>query len=203
MKQTKYRLDIELNTPLLGSQPGHNTPAQTFLKNKALEINPDIEGELDEESKTLEEAVTKGATIFHKIDNKAVLFNYHIKGLLKECGEFFNGVDLKQVRSKLDNSLFVGPRIIPLQYEGEITYLERPLKAMTMQGPRVSLAISEMIQPPIKLTCELTVIENTKYNFTEEMLREFLDYSKLKGMGQWRNSGFYGQFEYSLEKLAK
>ena len=81
---------------------------------------------------------------------------------------------------------------------------QRPLRAMTMQGERTALAMSESV--PEGSTCEFTVqlmvekgaakkgAEAIDY---EQALREWLDYGSLKGFGQWRNSG-KGRFKYEI-----
>ena len=79
-----------------------------------------------------------------------------------------------------------------------MTILERPLRGMTMQGPRVSLQMSEMIPAGAVLKFQIETFSTAKTNVTETMLRAVLDYGQRIGYGQWRNSGEYGQFEYEL-----
>lgn len=58
---------------------------------------------------------------------------------------------------------------------------------------RVSLANSEQI--PAGSTCEfeITCMDDAH----EKAVLEWLDYGKLRGLGQWRNSG-KGRFTYEL-----
>lgn len=74
---------------------------------------------------------------------------------------------------------------------------QRPLKAMTMQGPRVALAASEML--PAGTWCDFTVTmladtwrHKSKRLTTkcEDALVEWLAYGRLRGMCQWRNAGW-------------
>ena len=63
----------------------------------------------------------------------------------------------------------------------------------TAQGERVSLANSEQI--PAGSTCEfeITCMDDAH----EKAVMEWLDYGKLRGLGQWRNSG-KGRFTYEI-----
>jgi hypothetical protein len=108
---------------------------------------------------------------------------------------------VKNLRSKIDNVLFVSPVELPIDTTAEpdkMEYLERPLRAMTMQGPRVSLARSEMIPAGAVVKCKITLYPVPSSQIDEAMLRELLDYSSQKGLLQWRNSGCYGQYSYEL-----
>ena len=62
---------------------------------------------------------------------------------------------------------------------------QRPLRASTPQGERVSIAISESIAAGAQ-------VEFTIQCFVEDdidLVREWLDYGRFNGIGQWRNSG--------------
>ena len=72
-----------------------------------------------------------------------------------------------------------------------------------MQGPRVALARSEEV--PAGSIIEFTVIlasptltnkEKVKIA-SDDLLKEWLDYGQLHGLGQWRNSG-KGRFIYKF-----
>ena len=54
-----------------------------------------------------------------------------------------------------------------------------------MQGERVSLACSEEIPAGATLTFSVTLLSDDH----EALLREWLDYGRFSGIGQWRNSG--------------
>jgi hypothetical protein len=76
--------------------------------------------------------------------------------------------------------------------EGNIDYLQRSLRAMTAQGPRVSLAKSEVLPEGTTFSFTIEVLDNSPLK--EEHIKEILSYGVLKGLGQWRNAG-YGRFE--------
>jgi len=76
---------------------------------------------------------------------------------------------------------------------------ERPLRAETMRGPRVSLASSEQVDDPWSIEFTVTLVDNPttnkSANVTWEAIEEMLSYGCLKGLGQYRN-GSFGRFTY-------
>jgi hypothetical protein len=106
-------------------------------------------------------------------------------------------------KAKIDNFLFVSPRQIKLFAPGRVVaaktrpdgVCERPLRAETQQGPRVTVARSEVVDPGTYFICEVSLVEGGPV--TEEMVLQCLDYGALKGLGQWRNSG-KGAFSYQI-----
>lgn len=69
-----------------------------------------------------------------------------------------------------------------------------------MQGPRVALARSEMLGPGTWCEFRLTVFNDA---IPEGALKDMLDYGQNKGMLQWRNSMYWGVFEYELREVSK
>jgi hypothetical protein len=67
----------------------------------------------------------------------------------------------------------------------------RPLRADTMRGERVALAHSETC--PVGTICEFEVV--CLLPALEPLVVLCLDYGKLSGLGQWRNSG-KGRFNW-------
>jgi len=193
MDTTNYSLTIRFTEPLLGTQPQKQV-ATEFLASKI------DGGELPEdEQETLPEMLEKGTTAFHRLDGKPILYDYQIKGFLKEAGQVFNGLrGVKNLRSKIDNLVFVMPRrfVLAIPNGAPIEFLERPLRAMTAQGPRTSLARSEMLPAGTSIECQIEVYPGP---ISEALLTDLLSYGAKKGMGQWRN-GSYGRFEFELRK---
>jgi hypothetical protein len=83
--------------------------------------------------------------------------------------------------------------------DGNTDFLQRPLRATTAQGPRVTLAKSEQVDEGTELVFTLKVLANSPLR--EEHLHELFSYGELSGLGQWRNVG-WGEFDYDLEKIA-
>jgi hypothetical protein len=196
METTKYYVKVTFTTSVLGTQPQKDV-ATEFITSKATDP---VTGELPEdELETLPVALEKGTTAFHKLDGKPIMYDYQVRGFLKEAGRVFNGLrNVKNLKSKIDNLVFVHPRQIELHLpEGaEITFCERPLRAETAQGPRTSLARSEELPAGTWFECELRVYNGP---ISEPILRDLFEYGQDKGFLQWRNGG-HGRFEFELEK---
>ena len=149
----------------------------------------------------------KGLTVFLRDPetDQLLMLDYMIRGFFKGALEALVAqTNIKMPRSKVDKYLFVSPRKIQIWRDGdpiveEDDQLERPLRAETMKGPRVSLAASEMIDLPWELTFEVTLFPNpaTKASdaVTWEDVEDALDYGRFQGLGQWRTGG-NGQFEW-------
>jgi hypothetical protein len=194
MEKTRYHVRINFITPLLGTQPTLDV-ASEYIGSKYVNNGGILP---DDELGTLSENVERGTTVFHKIDGMPILYDYQVKGFLKEAGKVFNGLDgVKALRSKIDSLVFIEPRQIMLHLpEGSgITYLERPLRAETAQGPRVALARSEKLEAGTWFEMVLMVYVSA---ISGELLRGLLTYGADKGIGQWRNGG-WGRFEFTFE----
>lgn len=207
MEITRYRVRIVTIEPLLGTQPQKDVATEFITSRfaervKAAGISTNDADLPEDELGTLTEQLEKGTTVFHRLNGAPIYYDYHVKGFLKESAQVQNGSDgvggVKNLKSKVNNLVFVFPRQIALHIPdgGTIEYLERPLRAQTMQGPRTSLARSEMLPVGTWFECEIRVLSG---EIKEKAIRSLLDYGELKGLGQWRN-GSYGRFEYTLDK---
>jgi hypothetical protein len=99
--------------------------------------------------------------------------------------------DLEQQRQLYEASIAdPDPRV---SGDGPVKILERPLRAQTAQGERISLARSEMIPAGSTLRFKLRI----RGGVSEALLREWLDFGELSGLGQWRGASF-GIFSYTL-----
>ena len=193
MKELKVRLTfIE---PLLGTSPNNEDVYRDFIGSKA----PDAATVEDEVAALGVDAVAeKGMTVFPRMeDGTPCLYDYQIKGFFKDsCGglrkvKATQSSKIKAYKKEIDKLVFPEPRCIPIYFDGEIGECQRPLRAQTAQGERVSLAISEQI--PAGATVEFTVV--CLLDDHEKAVREWLDYGRLSGIGQWRNSGM-GRFTW-------
>jgi hypothetical protein len=153
----RYKLKVTFTTSVLGTQPQKEV-ATEFITSKA--IDPET-GELPEdELETLPVALEKGTTAFHHLEGKPIMYDYQVMGFLKDVGRTFNGLrGVEALRSKIDNLVFVKPRQFELHIPDgqQITYCERPLRAMTAQGPRTGLARSEELPAGTWFECEIEV----------------------------------------------
>ena len=62
---------------------------------------------------------------------------------------------------------------------------------MTAQGERVAIASSEMIPAGTSAVFTVTILADE----LEGRVRQWLDYGRFNGFGQWRN-GSYGRFTW-------
>lgn len=199
MKVYEMKVHIEFVTDLLGSMPADEELYTKFIAQKA-----PADWLRDEEMEDIPETdYDKGVTVFPQDKNGIFLYNYHVKGFLKHAGNVLKDqLGIKNLRSKIDDYVFIKERKIYLKRNGkpileEDGVLERPLRAMTAKGERVTLVASEIINPPAE--CEFTIQIVEHKEITSNVIRELLDYGQLQGIGQWRN-GAYGQFKWREEK---
>lgn len=182
---------------ILGTSPANKDVYRDFIATKA----PDANTVEDEVAALGVEAVAeKGMTVFPRLDDGTPFFyDYQIKGFFKDTcgglrrvkGTLSSGV--KAYKQVIDKLIFPEPRTIPILFDGDMGVCQRPLRAQTMQGERVSLASSEEI--PAGATTEFTIVLLSDEH--EKLVREWLDYGKYSGIGQWRNSG-RGRFTWEL-----
>ena len=193
MKELKVKLTfIE---PILGTSPANPDIYREFIGSHA----PDAASVEDEVAALGADAVAeKSMTIFPRLDDgTSFLYDYQIKGFFKDtCGGLRKVKDspsskIKAYKKEIDKLIFPEPRTIPILFDGEIKECQRPLRAQTAQGERVSLAMSEEI--PAGATCEFTVVCLCDDHI--DVVRDWLDYGRFSGIGQWRNSG-KGRFRW-------
>lgn len=186
MKIMKIR--ITTTEEMLGSLPNNKELHETYIASKA----PDAKS-IEEEVAAVGEGgvIEQQMTVFPRYEDRPVLFDYQIKGFFKDSAGSLRKVPgtesskIKAYKKEIDGLVFVSPRHIPIQFEGELGYCQRPLRASTPQGERVALAHSEAIPAGAVLEFEVTCL-------TDGMVKavtEWLNYGKLRGLGQWRNSG--------------
>lgn len=175
--------------PVLGTWPNNPDIASEFIASKS----PDARSVEDEIAAIgAEEYEAKGMTVFPRDEKgRPFLYDYQIKGFFKDsCGmlarvKTTESAKLKAYKKIIDGLIFVEPRKIEFELSGEMGTCQRPLRAQTAQGERVSLANSEEI--PAGSTVEFNIL--TMDEAHEKQVREWLDYGVLRGIGQWRNSG--------------
>ena len=199
MKTKILKVKITFLEPVLGTWPSNQNVARDFIASKS----PDAATIEDEVAALGADAVAdKGMTVFPRNENgEPVLYDYQIKGFFKDsCGMLARvggktetgkkravneSGKLSAYKKVIDGLIFPQPRMIPIKVNGKIGDCQRPLRAQTAQGERISLAMSEEI--PAGATCEFRV--TCLCDDHEKAVREWLDYGRFSGIGQWRNSG--------------
>ena len=185
----KMHIRITFIEPILGTSPANEDLYREFIGSKA----PDA-GSIEDEVAALgaDAVAEKGMTVFPRTkDGTPYLYDYQIKGFFKDtCGglrrvEGMVSSKIKAYKKEIDKLIFPEPRRIPIIFTGEMGECQRPLRAQTAQGERISLAISEEIQEGAQITFSVVGFADSY----DKAVREWLDYGKYSGIGQWRNSG--------------
>lgn len=188
---------IKFFEPILGTSPNNPEIAREFIASKA----PDAKMTEEEiEALGVDAVVEKGMTVFPRNENgKPFYYDYQVKGYFKDvCGMLSRIAGTKSKGTKaykkiIDGLIFPEPRRIDIDFDGEMGNCQRPLRAMTMQGERVSLANSEQIPVGAEINFRVKLFAD---EFVD-LLTEWFDYGKYRGFGQWRNSGM-GRFNYTM-----
>jgi hypothetical protein len=185
MDKTQYKVNIEILEDLLGGQPKNK---QVYAKYIATKAPTPENGE--EEVQDVQEIEERGWTGFPTDDEGVHLWDYQVKGFLTESARCLKTWgNLKQLQDKVKRYVFVSPRKIRLPKTDGV--LERPLRAMTAQGPRVTVTRSDLIKAPFQLSFTVDVLEGA--GITEGTVKSLLSYGEYMGLGQWR-SGSHGRF---------
>lgn len=193
MKEMKVR--IKFTDTILGTKPADPEIHSRFVASKAPDAKT-IAQELAAHEASVEDVEERTKTIFHKMeDGTPFIEAYQVKGFFKEAARTLKKVPgtltskTTAYLKKVDNFIFVSPDNLalwmPIDLDLTATDCQRPLRASTPQGERVALAHSE--EAPAGTTIEFTV--KCLIDGDLDLVREWLDYGALKGMGQWRNSG--------------
>lgn len=192
------KLRLTFTEPVLGTAPADKEIYTRFIASKA----PDA-ASLEEEVDSLgaAEVAQRSLTMFNRDDDGCpILFDYQIKGFFKAAAYAMRQMpgsrssEIKAYKRVIDTAIFPGPRKIRIQGAAEIGTCQRPLRAQTMQGERVALAYSEEIPAGAFIELEVRMLSDMR-----ELVREWLNYGELSGIGQWHNSG-KGRFTW--EELA-
>lgn len=184
----KIKVKLTFTEAILGTCPANEDVYRDFIATKA----PDAATIEDEvEALGVDAVVEKGMTVFPKRDGVPFLYDYQIKGFFKDTCGGYRKVDgsesskIKAYKKEIDKLIFVDEREIPITGFEKIGVCQRPLRAQTPQGERISLAMSEEIPSGAEIEFTITCLCDTHI----KAVREWLDYGKYSGIGQWRNSG--------------
>ena len=193
---TKH-IHIDFIDDVLGTAPGDPDIHGSYVSSKA----PDAATKEEEIAAIGEDEFrAKGKTIFptDKSGNP-IFWNYQIKGFFKSACAAQRGLSgsksskVKAYKKKIDLGIFVFPyaddpssRAIKIHMtKAGVGECQRPLRAETMQGPRVAIADSDSIEKGSWIEFDVVMLDDGDW----PLVSEWLDYGKFNGLGQWRNSG--------------
>ena len=190
----KKEIRLILTEDMLGTVPLDKEIYSNFIESKK---PPETE-----ESEVDTVADIKGETGFHEDKVGVFIYDYMIKGFLKEACSCMRRVTgsksskLAAFKKVIDGLVFIYPRKLYINTQGEpMGVLERPLRASTAQGERVALAKSQTVPSGSTIDFEVNILGGV----TEDLFKELMDYGAFKGLGQWRNAS-YGRFEWNEVK---
>lgn len=189
MEKTTIKVKLTFIEPILGTSPANSDVYRAYIGSKAPDATT-IEDEV--EALGAEAVAEKGMTVFPRnSDGQPFIYDYQIKGFFKDtCGGLRKvkgsaSEKIKAYKKEIDKLIFPRPREIVFEDFSSIGECQRPLRAMTAQGERVSLAMSEEIPAGASITFAIDCLTPD----LAAAVREWLDYGELSGIGQWRNSG--------------
>lgn len=186
---TEYDVIITLLEDLLGTIPKSKELYDRFIKSKC----PETAGAEEDGDKYVEDLEEAGWTGFYSDEKGLFVFDYYIKGFVKNAGNILKKqFEITALKSKITDFLFIHPRKIYLGFTEPTGVLERPIRVMTMQGPRVALIRSDIVPAGTEISFQIQLLKHPDLKI--EVVRELFNYGLLQGLGQWRNGG-YGRFE--------
>lgn len=202
----KFEIELTFTEAVLGTVPKDKEIYSKFVQSKAENPNG-----VDDELETIVELDEKGYTGFHMVNvvegeggtGFPAIYNYAVKGFFKDACSMLRRVPktkskkLTAHKKVIDGLIFVNPRLIPIELHGkEMGVLERPLRASTPKGDRVTLTKSDSCPPGSTMKFIVTILGGV----SDDLLVEWLDYGHMRGLGQWRNGG-YGCFWYEIKAI--
>lgn len=196
MKELKVKLTFF--EEVLGTTPNNKSIHDEYIASKA----PDAASREEEiAAHGVDEVVEKSMTVFPKLeDGTPFVYDYQIRGFFKDSCSALRRVTstksakLKAFKKEIDGLIFVNERKIPFEnYEGGTGECQRPLRASTPQGERISLAHSETVPAGSYIVFTIKTLKDDLIG----VIKEWLDYGELRGLGQWRNSG-KGRFTWEV-----
>jgi hypothetical protein len=212
-----FDVTIELIEDMLGTVAKNREVYSNFVAKKALAsaervgvlaggtpaTQEAIQNALLEEEGSIEQVEERGWTGFMQDERgDKFLMDYMIKGNLNAAADVLGeSGDVKSLKFKFRRFVFVKPRRIYPPQEFFMGSLERPLRADTAQGPRVSLARSDVLKAGARLQFEIHVVQGKLGKaITAKLLQECLKYGEYMGLGQWRSGGFGRYIVVSFKK---
>lgn len=199
MYKKVFAVKVTFIEPALGSTPRNKDVFAKFIDTKRREASPD-----GPEVENVEDREERGWTGYLRDEKGLFVYDYTWKGFLKEAGASLREQgehDIAALKRKVGQHIHNEPRRIYLKSDDglflseEHGVLERPLRAETMQGPRVSLVRSDMVLPGTTMSFDIVTLLPDVLG--EEFLRGCFERGRYVGFGQWRTAS-YGRFTFEM-----
>ncbi len=143
-----------------------------------------------------------------------VIWDYQVKGMIKgntkaliELGRF-KKLNNWNYAGAIDRNLHIYPQVLPIMLNGKPitsatmnedgkpvkTFRARPLRASTMQGERIAIAVSEQLPAGVAVYCQVVLFDyaNDKAKTAEldlEAVSNAMGFGQVHGLLQWRGAG--------------
>lgn len=162
-----------------------------------------VDAKLAEEVETVQQVEEKGWTGFHTDEQGPFLYDYAIKGFLCEAARTVQAQvkgdkgakadeeagTINQLGDKVKRFVFVAPRRVRLPAIAAEP-LERPLRAMTAQGPRVTVVRSDRVEAGARINFKIKVLDGgIPAKQVVKFISMLFEYGEFCGLGQWRSGG--------------
>lgn len=196
MNKTEKTFNLRIMEDFLGTVPKDPSIYATYIASKA----PETSGEEEVES-CPQESELKGWTGFHADEQGIFIYDYMVKGFLKNAGNILKSkhqVDIKNLQSKVNKHVFIFPRRLRFfNADGSMVreaqdVLERPVRITDKSGTRVAIVRSDVVKAGAIIRCEVEVLDNDEISM--DTIDKLMEYGRYQGLGQWRNAS-YGRFE--------
>ena len=196
------KIKVTFTEDALGTANANPDIHEEWIASKA----PDEDRMIEEvDAISTEERMEKAMTVFARNEmGDPVVWDYQWKGYFKDAFKSLKKVStsecakVKAYKQEIDGLVFVSPRQIPIELSGDMSVCQRPLRAQTPQGERIALTSSESVPKGSSMIFEIQMLLDSH----EKAIIEALNYGKLRGFGQWRNSG-KGRFTYEILERKK
>lgn len=188
------KVKLEFYEPLLGSQPMNKELFTDFIASK----NEDATQAKEEvENYRISDEVEKKTNGFLiNEDGEPYILNYVIKGFFKAAcmnirritGKKYKSHSVSMYQKKIKHLINIYPReiMIKLPENEDLDTYQRPCRANTPQGERISLKSSEMAPEGTTMEFEIAMMDES----LEPAIREWLDYGQYCGLGEMRGNSF-------------
>lgn len=214
------RVKLSWLSPILGTTPADSKSLVSWRElakskgdRKGIEVFDVDEGSGKVTPVAVEDGVSvelnesqQGHTAFWKdADGKPCIMAFQLRGFLLNATAVMKGdkhlkfpgrmagKDADPARVVRNNTKIL-PYAVPIA--DKITgVFGRPVRAMTMSGPRISINVSEVVAEP--WAAEFVIAYRADSGLTPDVYRFLLEYGEVEGISQWRSGG-WGRFAFKV-----
>ena len=210
-----YEVECQIDDKICGGIPKEGDLIKAWV-----EASTGYDDEMAQ--KIIEETTTQVATeeiekvkekrswnCFKRDEKGLYIESRQVKALLKECANILKGtkgatpiIDIRNLKHKLAERVFVEPPRIYLGTAEPNGHIERGIHVWTAQGPRNAIKRADYVMQPC-LQFRLRVLNDGL--ITEDVLRKILIHGQLIGIGADRSQGYgkYTLLRLELQTLPK